>query len=758
MNIQKTNMLLLDNRIKLKENEPAPVVNTVSQGTDAKNGMRALMFQGQQNYLNSQVAFQGGMKQKVGTYLAAGLMAVAALGMTSCKNSDSVKESDRITNISIENNVTVDMSMLQALLDELKGLRQDNADYKAELQTIINMFQSFIDMYKNNQATDDAFKNEIINNQNTIISLLEMQGLNHNEAVALLNQILNSNMTMSELLANIKGLVADIKSQLNTIIANQEEAAEDRKALLEYAEGTYVNSNTLIYIGEQSLKSDSIRNAELDLILKKIDAMNIDMNANSEALSEQLGVQHQQMVKLLINMGYTMAQIEKMTAAEIIKAIKENTQVAKSSDTKLAQIIEMLKDGRLSAEEAAAKIIELLSNIDANVSSILDTVNNLYKAYLEEAKKNDAFRINMIKNGRINNELLNKIYIDGQYRNKLLYENNQTLNVMNEKLNITNGKLDSLIVLGNEKPDMLVDVINAAITKGDEIITSIEGITVNMNADDIIKAIKEFQNTYVTTEAQKIVLQKEANELLATYLPLLKNISGDNTAVLAKLEELANLIKANTVAINNNTTSAADASAKELEAQKEANELLKQLIAKADAILAKMDANATAAQKYYNNMEAKFDEIKPLIKELDSKLYTIIAKMNTVISQGEKLKPVVDEILVEVKNLETIAGGALTKDELDQVMNKYGDDLKVLLNSLHADTAADLDKINKNIEKGNKIKQEILDEIKKHAGDSDILAQIKNILETKDFCHCTCTDKDVDNNEGILEEIKDITG
>ncbi len=756
MNIQKTNLLVLDNKFKMKDKPTAPVENPIDQPSTAKDGMKALMFQGQQNFLNNQVAFQGGMKQRVATYAAIGLMTAAATGLTSC----------------VKQNVDVDLAALQAAQSETNALlRELLAQHKIDQEMYNKMLTAINNVSAQVQAGNvslEDFKTEVFkyiafdkNIQQQILTELQNQGMNQEEANAFLtesiNQIIimlrNGQMSLDDAIEALNGIkngvdnIAAILEKFYSAWAEANTKAEaDRAKLIDFAEKTYINTNTLVEQGKQYLVNDSVKIANQEEMLKKMDGLQASVNYLNY------------LTQMLLAQGYTQMQINQMNFNQMLAAVKEGNKIEKQNYETLKNLFALIEKQGYVSEEQRAQIIELLKNIDANVSAILDTVNNLYKAYLDEAKKNDAFRANMIVNGAINNQLLTRIMIDGQYRNKLLYENNKTLLNMSIKLDQTNKKLDSLVVLGNEKPAELVEVINKAITKGDEIVTSIKDIHVNMNADEIVAAIKEFQNTYVLTEAQKIDLQKEANTLLATYLPLLKGQSSDNAPVLAKLEELAKLIKENTAAVNNNTMSAADASAKELEAQKEANELLKKLIAKADAILAKMDANAEAAQNYYNNMEAKFGEINGLIPNLEARLNTIIAKMNTIVKQGEDLKPVIDEILVEVKNLEGIAGKALTKDELDQVLNKYGDDLKALLNALHADTAADLDKINKNIEKGNQIKQEILDEIKKHKDEPEILAQIKHILETRDFCHCTCTDKDVNNNEGILDEIKGITG
>lgn len=756
MNIQKINMLSLNDKLKMKDNQTAPVGTQNPEGTDAKDGMKALMLLGQQNYMNNNVGFKSGMAQKVATYATIGLLAAGSMGLQSC----------------IKQEVNVDLKALQEAQSETNALLRQLLEQGKINQAMFNKLLEAVnnvsaEVKAGNIALED-FKVKVFEYiaydktiQQQILNELINQGMSQEEANAFImdsiNQILqllrDGKITLDEAIEALNGIkngIDDITAILtkfyNAWSEANAKAEEDRAKLIELAEKTYINSNTLVEQGKQFLINDSIKLANQEEMLKKLDGI----QANTSAIKY--------LTEMLLAQGYTQMQINQMNFYAMLQAVKEGNAINKDNNAQLKALLALIEQQGYVSEEQRAQIIELLKHIDANVSAILDTVNNLYKAYLEEAKKNDAFRTTMIVNGHINNQLLTQIMIDGKLQNRLLYENNQVLNNMSSDLKETNNKLDSLIVLGNEKPDQLVEVINNAISKGDEIITHIDGITVNMDADEIVAAIKDFQNTYITTEAQKIALQEENNTLLATYLPLLKNITPDNKDVLEKMEEIAALIKENTEAVNNNTTSASEASAKELAAQQEANELLKKLIAKADAILAKMDANAAAAQTYYNNMEAKFDEMKDLIPNLETRLNTIISKMNTIINQGEKLKPVVDSILVEVQNLEAIAGKAITKDEMDQLMAKYGDEFKTLFNTLHAETAADLQEINNNIQAGNQIKQQILEEIKKHKDEPEILAQIKHILETREFCHCACTPGDVHNNEGILEEIQGITG
>lgn len=639
MNIQKTNLLLLNNKFKMRDNAPAPVANPVSDESSAKNVMNALMAQGQQNYLNNNVAFQGGMKQKIGTYAATLLLGAAALATTSCTKKEVVEDRQPVV-VNVETNVSVDFKSLDLLLAEIKALREDmnnqSTEYKQQFQQIINMFQTFIDMYKNNEATDEKFKQEIINNQNAIIALLEMQGVNQEEALKLLNKILNSNMTMEEILNAIKGLVSDIKSQLNTIISNQEAAAKDRAALLEYVKGIAVNSNTLVYIGEQALKNDSITHAQLDILIQKVEAMNIDMNANSEALSEQLGIQHSQLITLLINIGYSMAQIEKMTAAQIIAAIKENTAVAKESDAKLAEIIEMLKNGQITAEEARDKILELLSSIDAKLGALLDVAQQTLdeiKAFKKEQADNMA------------------ILIDGQ--------------------KVNGDKLDILIELNKKEAESLANLE----IKGDTIIAKfdeIKGQGAGVDYDKLKAIADELglniinANKAMFEQALETYLKahKEDNDLLKAIYEKLSTLEGTTINKTDLKEAIAELV----LNINNGTDDITGA-IKDLQAK------LDEIIAKLQAIYDKMCEFADAANEKWDKIDGYFNKIINLLEEGNGNTSQLLVQFKLARTTIEKMQ-------ADLEKLEA-AAEQIKDDEAKQVVLQT--EIKELLENLNID-------------------------------------------------------------------------
>ena len=96
MNITKTNMLLLDNRIKKDDSdEKNTTSSTVTTTVEPQAGMKALTFQGLQNLManpalaekvgmnNSDIAFKAAPANALKTIGMAAVLA-GALGLTSC--------------------------------------------------------------------------------------------------------------------------------------------------------------------------------------------------------------------------------------------------------------------------------------------------------------------------------------------------------------------------------------------------------------------------------------------------------------------------------------------------------------------------------------------------------------------------------------------------------------------------------------------------------------------------------------------------
>ena len=652
MNITMNELLLLGNKkIKFGEGEPNKTASAapVPETTESQSGMNALMFQGMQNLMSNPdlaqqinangVSFKG-MTRVMKTALPAALV-VGAASLQSCKDADDLDRRTDI-NINVENTVTIDFSILQSMLDELKELRKDMADRDAKYQTyfnkIVNMYETFLEMYREKTANDEKFQKLILDNQSTIIALLEMQGVDNATAIGLLYDILNSNKSMDEKLAAIKGLVSDIKSQLNTVIANQEAAAKDRAKLLNSVRNIDANVNVIAQQGEKVLESDSIMIANQEAILAKLDVLDVDMNANSENLAKQLGIQHAQLMGMLMNMGYTQAQIAKMTTSEIIKAIKENTAATKAGDEKLAKLINtIIKQGYIS-EAQRNEIISLLDSIDGKLDAISANILKLYNS-VEDAKKKFYPMFRDLVN-------VNKV------QTSVLINMGKTLEGVADDVAALKANSDSLIVLANEKPDEIIE----AIKKGDAGIMAVlrfNGISqqeaMYMSTQAIINAINNFKKEYITNE------EKENNQRLVIIELLQNPVYNTNEGVIKAISEVTAAINAG----NSNLTA-------ELE---KLYQKLAEIEAKLTPLLSKLSSYIDDAS---NNWKKLFDYMDKAQKAADEDHAQMNAYLKLANIYLEKLLKAADGIKENTDSINNLGGGnGITAADLDALLDKY---------------------------------------------------------------------------------------
>lgn len=652
MNITMNELLLLGNKkIKFGEGEPNKTASAapVPETTESQSGMNALMFQGMQNLMSNPglaqqinangVSFKG-MTRVMKTALPAALV-VGAASLQSCKDADDLDRRTDI-NINVENTVTIDFSILQSMLDELKQLRKDMADRDAQYQTyfnkIVNMYETFLEMYREKTANDEKFQKMILDNQSTIIALLEMQGVDNATAISLLYDILNSNKSMDEKLAAIKGLVSDIKSQLNTVIANQEAAAKDRAKLLNYVRNIDANVSVIAQQGEKFLESDSIMIANQEAMLAKLDVLDVDMNANSENLAKQLGIQHAQLMGMLMNMGYTQAQIAQMTTSEIIKAIKENTAATKAGDEKLAKLINtIIKQGYIS-EAQRNEIISLLDSIDGKLDAISANILKLYNS-VEDAKKKFYPMFRDLVN-------VNKV------QTSVLINMGKTLEGVADDVAALKANSDSLIVLANEKPDEIIE----AIKKGDAGIMAVlrfNGISqqeaMYMSTQAIINAINNFKKEYITNE------EKENNQRLVIIELLQNPVYNTNEGVIKAISEVTAAINAG----NSNLTA-------ELE---KLYQKLAEIEAKLTPLLSKLSSYIDDASNNWKKLFDYMDKAQKAAAEDHAQMNAYLKLANIYL---EKLLKAADGIKENTDSINNLGGGnGITAADLDALLDKY---------------------------------------------------------------------------------------
>ena len=608
MNINANELLLLNKKVRFGEDagksaQSQIVEQPTTQETNPQAGMNALMFQGMNNVvsnpqlattlgimkeetdeqpaaknqednapLTSNVAFQGKASKFKNVAMSAlmGLMTLgAASTMQSCDPGD--------INVSQSVDCTVDLSTITSILEEIKQWKQEAADRDKEMAAkydqIISLFNQTISLVKQSQLNDESFRALMLANQQIMIDLMVKQGYNQEEANKKLDAIINSNMSIEEKLDAIKNLVGTIKVSLDDIKASLDKAEKDRAEFKEMFKENNSNVKELLEQGKVIIASDSARNAKLDDLATAITRLNIDMNSGIDKLADKLNMSTNQLIAVMKQLGYTQAQITKMTAAEILAAIKENTAETKKNgeimlvgfnnlegiikdygakgeafakdalnyiaavgfemNRNFGNLITEVKAGRVSLDDIKALIAAMNKNIEKNGEAAKennDKILNYMAAVGYEMNRNFTAVLNAINNGGEKIQALLAKVLEKQDSN--------TKAIINAMGNIKVGE-DGKIDLSSIEA-IMKDLVEQT-KKNGNILSSING-TVN-----VIQITQQAMSDKINAEAHKGDQRYErADAFMTDVLDKLGNQSGtgkyDDTELLEALKGLSNLI------------------------------------------------------------------------------------------------------------------------------------------------------------------------------------------------------------------------
>lgn len=811
MNINSTELLLLNKKIKFAGEDgkqaqevavPTPETNT------PQTGMNMLMFQGLNNVVSNpqlsgelkimredspkasnegaaensakeyvapyqtNLAFQG-KASKVKSVAVAALMGLATIGATSALSSCDDREFLSTTSIV----VNVDMEAMQALFQQMQILWQQMLEQQQitneQLQQNNQFLQQLLEMYKEGMADANTFYEQMYNfimssttNQEIIIDLLTQNGMNQEEANNLLEQILDEvrsgNLTAAEAMEKILDLLGDIKGILSQVLTSLQKAEQDRAELIEIAneikESSKVTNEqleTLIAQNDSLIKSNKDVIEKLKDIRTQIEQANLDNNANFETVIETLNMSKNELINVLLRLGYTQIQIENMNAAQIIAAIKENTEITKENNVRLEEINNAVKDGTISAKEAADKILELLEEINNNILALTESFNNFVSSYQSDKKEAYKLLSQLVHNGYVQTSILAKLQAT----------------IANMDANITGIKVNTDVLLEIAQDDTKFKELIATIKevaaggsgnidyeKFEEMFEAL-GIkitdAINMSQSELIAVIKEFQNIYVDVE-QKQTEELQSIQLKIQDLQIFIAQGGNNKEIIDAIKDL-------TDAVSNGNTDITE----ELKALQDQ---LDKLQASIDAIYDAITSQASKVDSYYQKWDAKFDGILGSLKNIESKLSTIIVNQKTAEAYLNNMLKAVEALKEELKNLENAAGGNIDYDKLEEMwkahdeanFNKYSQLIKDLgIDASKLDSIEDLlqsiDAKMDYIKTNSDILNQILDKLNgidwSNPDYSSKLDRIIEILENFK-CNCDCGG----NNEGILGDLDDVLG
>lgn len=629
MNINANELLLLSKKVRFGEEagkpaQPQIIEQPTTQETNPQAGMNALMFQGMNNVvgnpqlatnlnvmreevaeegqqtvknntqeeatpLKTNVAFQGKASKFKNVAMGA-LMALMSLGAASSLQSCQ-------PDVNVSQSVDIDMAAITELISQMQALMQQMKEQQeitnSELQKINAYLLQLMQEVQNGNINQEQFYQKMYTymiqnkaNQEIIIQQLVNNGKSQEEANKLIKDLIAKVdagiISAQQAMETIQNLLGDIKGLLGQVISSLNKAEKDRAEFKELLKENNANVKELIEQGKTIIASDSVRNAKLDDLASAIKNLNIDMNSGIDKLADKLNMSTNQLIAVMKQLGYNQEQITKMTAAEILAAIKENTAETKKNgeimlvgfnnlegiikdygakgeafakdvlnyiaavgfemNRNFGDLIAEVKAGRVSLDEIKALIAAMNKNIEQNGEAAKDNTDkilNYIAAVGYEMNRNFTAILNAINNGGKGTEKIEALL------EKVLEKQDQNMNKID-----TNCKA-IIEAMGNIKVDggkidlssieaMLKDLL-AQSKKNGNTLSSIDG---KLN---VIQITQQAILDKINAEAHKGDQRYErADAFMTEVLDKLGNQSGagkyDDTKLLEALKGLSNLI------------------------------------------------------------------------------------------------------------------------------------------------------------------------------------------------------------------------
>ena len=671
MNITKTNMLSLDNKIKKDGAVNTVVSSTAASKANSNAGINALMFQGMQNLManpmlakktgvmndepkadtetaksfvapySSNIAFQGAFAKTAKAFSIAALLALGTASLTSCSEKDDVTiyEKESVNNVV----VNVDLTAVTSLLSSIQA-------------TLLQMMM---------QQKDNG---------------------------AILQQQLDE---INDLKAQLAQNAADAKAQREVMIS----------------------------------------------ILKTIGDKVFELDNHLVTGFDQNNAYHQAVIAYLSQF---------MTREEAIYYF----------DKLYGQVVSK----NISIDKAMEEIINKQDETNENLNDIKAQLAQLNQQFAEFSAKYDVDMTGFKSAFGDISKLLGKVYVDGKNRTALMAALNMKMSAL--LADVEKMKRTAVDIKNNIKQGVSIDY------KQLEEMFKILNMHQQASKDEIVAKLDEFIAGQENLEAAIKKLDQNNGNRTRYIAYLIKNKTNDNADVIEAINNLAASNEAN-------ITAATEALAEKLDA----------LNAKADAGLIKMDDIAGLLKQYgdkiYNKLDVDNKAILDAIKDNGKKLDIANMSLEELKAEVEKIKPELVklnanaeeaneyldiiskrqlEIKQEIENLENIAGGGLTKDELEELWKAHDANAfakaKAYLDGIHAEDMDKADEIIEYLKKGNKTAGDTYELLLDFANKANLKADdLKKLLQAvydylpELICKCNCgsdTDHNQQTHEGII--------
>ena len=641
------------------------------------------------------------------------------------------------------------------------------------------------DLYMEIVNSDDKYSQDIIDKMEELVGKLE---------------------SIEGILNEINKQLAALNEKYQKMLDKQDELVEtNQKGFEELINQGNITNATLNNLQEQSDSLIILSNMQIEAqnnISKAIEQANLDSNANFDKVISTLNINQEELINVLIKMGYKRDEIIRMTASQITNAINKNTYATERGNALLANITrqlmilpELYKQGKITnaqlqkfyelyqeavdndgelSKEVLTKLEQLLNeleNIEGVLNEILETLTTLSDDFNE-------FKTNYENDKKTEFAMLGELVVNNKFQSHVIANMSKTQKQMLENIKGMNVNIKTLLEIAQDdsKHQELIDAIKDIQAGGStdidyqklEDMFKMMGLTIsdaiNMSSSQLENAIKNFQNTYLTTEQEQTEQLVTINEKLDD----LKIFDGtDKTEIIEAINDI-------TTAINNGSTDITN----EL---KNLSNKLDKMQASIDAIYKAIGNQAAITNTYFAKWDGKFDSmlgslvnLEGAANDIKSQLSTIIANQKTTQVYLDNLLNAIAELKEEIKKLQDAAGGSgssITIEQLEELWkqhdeanyNKYKELIENLDINVDIDTSTiedlltSIDNKMEYINDNSEILTQILNKLNSidwsNPDYTDKLDKIIEILENFK-CNCDCGG----NNEGILGDLDDVLG
>ncbi len=452
----------------------------------------------------------------------------------------------------------------------------------------------------------------------------------------------------------------------------------------------------------------------------------------------------------------------------IMDLLIQNGKTQEEANQLIQSLIQQVQEGQITAAEAMQKIMEELGDIGNTLDGILeqlqgirDELTQFHNDYNEGKDQTLGLLGDIYEQGTINTQILLSLNDHVAQMSKNLQELQVSVNEIKE------------IVADDKKFKELMEQLKK-LEAGSidyqkfEDMFKLLGLTltdaINMSKDELLNAIKDFENTYIENEENQNELLLDINN----KLDIVVNFPGmDQEGIIDAIKDL-------TDAVNNGNADVTN----EL---KNIQNQLDKIQMSIDNMMDQFAEHTSMVNSYLNAFKDQFSEALELLTNISSDMTELKNKqeiansyLNSLVKQMEELTVIINEIKDATDGGGNGDGSSITIEELENLLkdlnevnyNRYKELIENLGIQIGGSTATIEDLLKQINEKMDNQKDyteqlnkiiEMLDGIDLSSPDySDKLDRIIELLENFK-CNCDCG-ADSGDNEGIIGDLEDILG